>query len=100
MDRSFRSVYHAALMAFALGTMGPLPVEACSRITWVGPNQQVITGRSMDWPYGFQSHFHVIPRRERLDGAGGLNSLVWTSRYGTVVGSGSTSPGGSGRWGV
>ena len=49
----------------------------------------------MDWPYGFNTHFHVIPRGERLDGAGGVNSLTWTSRYGAVVLSGSTSPGGA-----
>lgn len=43
---------------------------------------------------GFNSHFHVIPRGERVEGAGGLNSLSWTSRHGTVVVSGSTTPGG------
>ncbi|MEI8250328.1 MAG: linear amide C-N hydrolase [Synechococcus sp. ELA057] len=83
-----------ALIA-ALGLCWASPaVQACSRVTWVGPGKQVITGRSMDWPYGFNSHFIVIPRGEKLDGAGGTNSLRWTSRYGSVVVSGSTSPGG------
>ena len=49
----------------------------------------------MDWPYGFDSHFYVIPRGEKLNGAGGVNSLRWTSRYGSVVVSGSTEPGGA-----
>ncbi|MEB3324775.1 MAG: hypothetical protein VKM17_05500, partial [Cyanobacteriota bacterium] len=69
----------AALTAFGLGATTPAAL-ACSRVTWVGPANQVITGRSMDWPYGFNSHFHVIPRGQRLDGAGGLNSLKWTTR--------------------
>ncbi|MFN6339594.1 MAG: linear amide C-N hydrolase [Cyanobacteriota bacterium] len=84
----------AALTALGLGTVSPAAL-ACSRVTWVGPANQVITGRSMDWPYGFNSHFHVIPRGERLDGAGGVNSLKWTTRYGAVVVSGSTNPGGA-----
>jgi penicillin V acylase-like amidase (Ntn superfamily) len=84
----------AALAALGLAAAAPAAL-ACSRVTWVGPAQQVITGRSMDWPYGFNSHFHVIPRGERLDGAGGTNSLSWTSRYGSVLVSGSTEPGGA-----
>ncbi|NDG74933.1 MAG: linear amide C-N hydrolase [Synechococcaceae bacterium WB8_1B_136] len=85
----------ALLTAACLGVLSIAPAAlACSRVTWVGPDQQVITGRSMDWPYGFNSHFYVIPRGERIDGAGGLNSLSWTSRFGSVVLSGSTEPGG------
>lgn len=63
----------AAVSALCLTAAGPAAL-ACSRVTWLGPNQQVITGRSMDWPYGFNSHFYVIPRGERLNGAGGVNS--------------------------
>ncbi len=84
----------AAAALGCLTTVGSAAL-ACSRVTWTGPDQQVITGRSMDWPYGFNSHFTVYPRGERLDGAGGVNSLIWTTRYGSVVVSGSTEPGGS-----
>jgi choloylglycine hydrolase len=84
----------AVASSFGLGGLAPAAL-ACSRVTWVGPANQVITGRSMDWPYGFNSHFHVIPRGQRLDGAGGPNSLAWTTRYGAVVVSGSTNPGGA-----
>jgi penicillin V acylase-like amidase (Ntn superfamily) len=51
-----------ALIA-ALGLCWASPaVQACSRVTWVELSQQVITGRSMDWSYGFHSPFIVIPR--------------------------------------
>ncbi|MCX5954735.1 MAG: hypothetical protein NTZ40_14890 [Cyanobacteria bacterium] len=40
----------------------------------------MITGRSMGWPYGFNSHFYVFPRSERINGA--------------VMLGGSTAPGG------
>ncbi|MFN6131884.1 MAG: hypothetical protein ACK46L_03050, partial [Synechococcaceae cyanobacterium] len=82
----------AASTALGLAALSPTSLSsaasACSRVTWTGPNQQVITGRSMDWPYGFNSHFHVIPRGETIDGAGGVNSLRFTTRYGSVVVSG------------
>ncbi|MCS5691930.1 linear amide C-N hydrolase [Cyanobium sp. FGCU-6] len=81
----------AACLALTAGTPAAL---ACSRALWSGPDQQVITGRSMDWPYGFNTHFHVIPRGERIDGAGGPKSLQWTTLHGAVVLSGSTDPGG------
>jgi choloylglycine hydrolase len=84
----------AAIAALSVSAVSPAAL-ACSRVTWTGPDQQVITGRSMDWPYGFNSHFYVIPRGEQLNGAGGVNSLRWTSRYGSVVVSGSTEPGGA-----
>ena len=81
----------AAAAALCLAGGGSAAL-ACSRVTWTGPDQQVITGRSMDWPYGFNSHFYVFPRGERINGAGGLNSLSWTSRYGAVMLGGSTAP--------
>ena len=82
------------LAALALAPIALAPTAlACSRVTWTGPDQQVITGRSMDWPYGFNAHFHVIPRGETIDGAGGINALRVTTRHGAVLVSGSTEPG-------
>ena len=84
---------------FGLATLRPA-VFACSRVTWTGlveevPDKSVvITGRSMDWPYGFNSHFHVYPRGEKVDGAGGDNSLSFETLYGSVLLSGSTDIGG------
>lgn len=94
MALRIRSATLAAIAALGLASLAPA-AWACSRVTWLGPANQVITGRSMDWPYGFNSHFYVVPRGERVDGAGGVNSLRWTTRYGAVVASGSTSPGGA-----
>jgi len=31
--------------------------DACSRATWLGKDGSVITGRSLDWPYDFNTHF-------------------------------------------
>lgn len=65
---------------------------ACSRATWLGRDGSVITGRSMDWPYDFNTHFYVIPRGTKNVGIRG--GLEWESRYGVVVAAGSMTPGG------
>jgi choloylglycine hydrolase len=66
--------------------------SACSRATWLGKDGSVITGRSMDWPYDFNSHMYVIPRGTSNEGMAG--GLVWNSKYGTVIMAGAGTPGG------
>lgn len=67
---------------------------ACSRVTWLGPDGMVITGRSMDWPYSFNSHLYAVPAGSTQDGAGGVNSLTWTRKYGAIEVAGTTDPNG------
>ena len=56
----FRSTL-ALLLVAALVIVVPSPsVDACSRATWIGRDGSVITGRSMDWPYDFNTHFYVL----------------------------------------
>lgn len=82
----------AALTAAAL-LVGLAPASvACSRVTWLGPNGMVITGRSMDWPYSFNSHLYAVPAGSTQDGAGGVNSLTWTRKYGAIEVAGTTDP--------
>jgi len=66
--------------------------SACSRATWIGRDGSVVTGRTMDWPYDFNTHFYVIPRGEKNEGLPGGYS--WTSRHGVVVAAGAANPGG------
>jgi choloylglycine hydrolase len=68
------------------------PAAACSRATWLGKDGTAITGRSMDWPYVFNTHFYVIPRGEKNEGLPGGHT--WESKYGTVVLAGALNPGG------
>lgn len=81
-----------ALFAGLFTLAGVATAEACSRVTWLGPDGTVITGRSMDWPYSFNSHLYVIPRGLTQNGAGGPNSLTWTSKYGAIEVAGTTDP--------
>jgi choloylglycine hydrolase len=81
-----------AVFAAVIGMAAP--ANACSRVTWLGPDGMVITGRSMDWPYSFNSHLYAVPAGSTQDGAGGVNSLTWTRKYGAIEVAGTTDPNG------
>ena len=82
----------AAALAVLMSVMLAPAANACSRVTWLGPDGAVITGRSMDWPYSFHSHLYAYPRGLEQNGAGGVNSLKWTTKYGAIVVAGTTDP--------
>lgn len=49
------------LAAVSLGSIQP--VEACTRAVYIGPDQMVITGRTMDWKEDIMTIsmcFHVV----------------------------------------
>lgn len=94
MQRRVVRRFLIALCAWLFAFTSAIPAEACTRVTWLGPDGIVITGRSMDWPYSFNSHLYVIPRGFTHDGSGGVNSLTWTSKYGAVEIAGTTDPNG------
>jgi len=87
-----RTVISSFLVLSLVVAHGSSSVSACSRATWLGRDGSVITGRSMDWPYDFNTHFYVIPRGTKNVGIRG--GLEWESRYGTIVAAGSMTPGG------
>jgi len=58
---------------------------ACTRAVYVGEDDLVITGRSLDWPETMDSELWVFPRGMKRDGAAGPNSVKWTSRYGSLI---------------
>ena len=62
-----------------------LPAHACTRALYVGENNVVVTGRSLDWPESMDSELWVFPRGLDRDGAAGPESVTWTSRYGTLI---------------
>ena len=84
----------AAFLAVALALSLAPAAGACSRVTWLGPNGMVITGRSMDWPYSFHSHLYAVPAGSTQDGSGGVNSLTWTRKYGAIEVAGTSDPNG------
>lgn len=59
----------------------------CTRAVYQGPDELVITGRSMDWKDDIPANLWLFPRGIERHGAVGPNSITWTSKYGSVVAS-------------
>lgn len=59
--------------------------QACTRALYVGDDNLVVTGRSLDWPETMDSELWVFPRGMDRDGAAGPESITWTSKYGSLI---------------
>lgn len=66
--------------------------HACTRVLWNTPQQDVIVGRTMDWPTSTQPILYALPAGMARDGGklGGEtvitdNPLRWVSKYGSLV---------------
>ncbi|MFV0417932.1 MAG: linear amide C-N hydrolase [Dysgonomonas sp.] len=60
-------------------------VEACTRIVYQGPNNTILTARSMDWKEDIRSNIWIFPRGMKRNGETGQKSLEWISKYGSVI---------------
>ncbi len=60
----------------------------CTRATYLGPNDIVITARTLDWAMPMPTSIWAFPAGLRRDGAAGPDSLQWISDYGSLVISG------------
>jgi choloylglycine hydrolase len=81
-----RHMLRAATAAAAAALAAP--AEACTRVLFRGTGDTVITGRSMDWKEDLATDLWVFPAGMTRDGAGGANTLRWTSRFGSVIAAG------------
>ena len=74
------------LLLFAVsGFVGLNNVSACTRVVYQGPNNTVLTGRTMDWKEDSRSDLWVFPKGMERNGEIGKNPLKWKSKYGSVV---------------
>lgn len=62
--------------------------EACTRLVYLGADDNVITARSMDWKVDVGTHLWSFPRGIERSGQAGPDSVAWTSKYGSVIASG------------
>lgn len=77
-----------ALAALGFVSMVPQPIQACTRVLYVGSDSIVLTGRSMDWSEDMHSDLWVFPKGIKRDGAAGPRSINWVSKYGSIIVSG------------
>ena len=74
-----------ALLALPLA-LTPTPLaRACTRAVYLGPEDTIITVRSMDWQSDLGSNLWAFPRGMQRNGAAGPTAIRWTSKYGSVV---------------
>ncbi len=80
----------SALVLFitSLLTLSAIEANACSRFTYTGSNNTVVTGRSMDWVEDLRTDLWAFPAGTKRVGSPEPNSVVWTSKYGSVIASG------------
>jgi choloylglycine hydrolase len=57
----------------------------CTRAVYLGSDNTVITGRSLDWNDDMYSNLYAFPRGLPREGAAGAASVRWTSKYGSLV---------------
>lgn len=82
--------YIVALITASLLLVGLLQnSQACSRVVHMSQDgSHVVTGRNMDWFEDIDTNLWLFPRVMKRDGAAGVNSAQWTSKYGSVIAAG------------
>ncbi|NYT81988.1 linear amide C-N hydrolase [Alcaligenaceae bacterium] len=85
LKKPVAAFYAAALLC--AGALAP-SANACTRFVYHGAGDEVITARSMDWKTDVGTNLWVFPRGMQRSGEAGPNSVLWTSRYGSVIASG------------
>jgi choloylglycine hydrolase len=78
LTRSIATVAATALLGAGIA-------EACTRAVYLGPEDRILTGRSMDWKFPIVSNMWALPRGMSRDGAAGERSAEWVAEYGSLV---------------
>ncbi|MBG2875157.1 linear amide C-N hydrolase [Proteus alimentorum] len=88
MMKKLRHTFLGTLLISSFFTIGITDVDACTRLVYLGDNNQIITARSMDWKYDIGTNLWIFPQGMQRSGEAGDNSIKWTSKYGSVIASG------------
>jgi penicillin V acylase-like amidase (Ntn superfamily) len=86
----YRKRYFCACVLSACLALGFMPMasDACTRVVYLGKNDDVITARSMDWKVDVGTNLWMFPRGMKRVGEAGPNSVSWTAKYGSVIATG------------
>jgi choloylglycine hydrolase len=87
MKRPARCLLTTAVAVLVLLIAAP-DARSCTRVVYLGPEDRILTGRSMDWKLPMVSNLWAFPRGMARDGAAGPRSAAWTARHGSLVVSG------------
>jgi choloylglycine hydrolase len=73
------------LLCAVMSIFFTIEATACTRVVYHGPENTVITARSMDWKDEIPANMWIFPRGLQRNGEVGPNSITWKSRYGSVI---------------
>lgn len=88
MKTIINKVLSIALSTLFVGVIPLSEVQACTRAVYLGPEDTIITVRSMDWFNDIGTNLWAFPRGLKRDGAAGPKSIQWISKYGSVSAAG------------
>lgn len=84
MKKITKQIGSALILALALFASSN-KAEACTRVVYKGPNNTILTARSMDFSIPIPSNLWLFPRGIDRDGSTGKNTAKWTSKYGSMT---------------
>lgn len=86
MTKPLKKIKQGSLLTFAASLLLSASIaEACTRVVYLGEDDNIITARSMDWKVDVDSNIWTFPRGMKRNGQAGDNSIEWTSKYGSVI---------------
>lgn len=83
--KTFIKQIGSALTLSATLFVSPYETEACTRVVYKGPNNTILTARSMDFTLPIPANLWLFPRGIERDGSTGKNTVKWTSKYGSMA---------------
>ncbi|MCC5849603.1 MAG: linear amide C-N hydrolase [Verrucomicrobia bacterium] len=82
-----RPIHFLSVFLFMLPVVLPTVARPCTRVVYKGPEQNILTGRTMDFSMEIPANLWIFPRGMERNGEVGPNSVEWTSKYGSVIAS-------------
>ncbi|OAT34813.1 linear amide C-N hydrolase [Proteus myxofaciens] len=86
--KKLRHAILSTLLTSSFFLAGITQADACTRLVYLGDNDQIMTARSMDWKYDIGTNLWIFPQGMERSGEAGDNSVKWVSKYGSVIASG------------
>ncbi|PKP51512.1 MAG: choloylglycine hydrolase [Bacteroidetes bacterium HGW-Bacteroidetes-12] len=79
-----RNKIASVFMVLCLLLGSSIESRACTRVVYKGPNNTVLTGRTMDFSIEIPANQWIFPRGIKRNGEVGKNSIEWVSKYGSI----------------
>lgn len=73
------------ILAVCVVIVSGVESKACTRVVYKGPNNTILTGRTMDFSLEISANQWIFPRGIKRNGEVGKNSIEWVSKFGSLA---------------